>query len=152
MHARGTDSFAATARRRAATSDAQRSGPSCDGTSIAVDDAARLVRRGKPLDRQPPARELAFDAHARRLAGDVDADGARGPLEVLPVAQRERADVLVGDGAARQSIRAGPRIAHFIRLLPTSMTRIWVTAAEMNGSGSGLPIERRAPHTQASRR
>jgi type III pantothenate kinase len=62
--------------------------------------AARLVRRGKPLDGEPPAGELAFDADARRFTGDVDADGARRALEVLPVANRKRADVLVGDGAA----------------------------------------------------
>src|SRR6478672_10492456 len=44
----------------------------------------------------------------------------------------------------------GPRIAHFIRLLPTSMTRIWVTAAKMNGSGSGLLIQASVSRTRKS--
>src|SRR5207248_9575456 len=45
---------------------------------------------GEPLDRQAPTRELPFDAHARRFTGDIDADGARGTREILPIAKRKR--------------------------------------------------------------
>ena len=120
----GGNSSLATARWRAATSDAQRSAPSCAGPVVAVDDAAASALARQPLDRHAPARELAFDAHARRFAGDVDADDARGTRQVLPVAQRERADLGVGDARPAPPSRAGPCRPHFMRLLPTSMTRI----------------------------
>ena len=55
----------ATARRRAATSSAQRSRAELRGGTVAVDHAAAALLRDEPVDREPPARELAFDAHAR---------------------------------------------------------------------------------------
>ena len=71
------------------------------GRFVAVDDATGFRRSGKPFDGQPPARQLTLDAHARRFAGDVDADRPCRSLEVLPLADGERSDVLIGDGTFR---------------------------------------------------
>ena len=62
-------------------------------TPQAASDAAQ------PFRREAPARELRLDAHARRFAGDVDAHDTRRTRQIVPVAQRERADLAVGSHA-----------------------------------------------------
>ena len=71
---------------------------------VAVGDAARGVGRRQPFRRQAPARELRLDANARRFARDVDAQHARRPRQVLPGAQRKRADLAVGRHAEPQPV------------------------------------------------
>jgi hypothetical protein len=66
---------------------------------VAIRHAARRFGGGQPLRRQAPAGELALDAHASRLAGDVDSEHARRPRQVLPRAERQRADFIVGGDA-----------------------------------------------------
>ncbi len=57
-------------QRAPARGDQQRPavGAELRGRPIAVDDAAAALRRDEPFDGEAPARELALDAHARRLA------------------------------------------------------------------------------------
>ena len=71
------------------------------GLRVAVGDAAGECRGAQPFRRDAPARELRLDAHPRRLAGDVDAHDARGTRQVVPVTQRQRANLAVGGHAER---------------------------------------------------
>src|SRR5436853_3855493 len=66
---------------------------------VSIDDSRGFSAGSKPLDRQTPTRELAFDANAGGLTGDIDADGAGRPRKVLPIANGQCSELRVGDNA-----------------------------------------------------
>jgi len=134
------------ARRRAAQSDAQRSAPSCAGCAyrLTTPQACSVASSHSGTTRH---RASCASRRIRAASPATLTPTTRTGAQVVPVAERQRADLGVRRHAERQPA-ARPVQPHLTRLLPTSMTRSWLIARGNGVGGDGRCGRRRsgAPH------